>query len=227
MLPGVRSRCRLPPVPMTTRDNSDVSTGLSRTAPNHASSLMRAVRGSRSLTGLIGALAVHSPFRGYQGSIRFRSGRITRRLSVAPIHTHLARAQAFHDVAPRGRRGPPGHGILDDVSGFAEFIQHGLDAGRNFPTGSRNERAQERKLLVGHGCPPSAKAEEIAPAPRPNQSHCVNGCDDPSELWQRLRLPGSASLATTGKAAYPRVRLGHMPFGPHAMAAMPLPATSA
>src|SRR5262249_29986335 len=28
--------------------------------------------------------------------------------------------------------------------------------------------------------PPRAKAEEIAPAPRANQSHCVNGCDDPA-----------------------------------------------
>jgi hypothetical protein len=135
-------------------------------------------------------------------------GRVIRWRSVTPIHTHLARAHAFHDMAPRSCRGPTGSGLLDDQSGLAELIQHGLDAGRNFPTGSRNERAQERKLLVGHGCPPSAKAEEIAPAPRPNQSHYVNGCDDPRELWQGLRLAWSRialdhGATNAGEATYP------------------------
>src|SRR5499427_3674059 len=133
-------------------------------------------------------------------------------------------------MASRSRRGPPGYGVLDDVSGLAQLIQHGLDARRDFPTGSRNERAQKRKLLVGHGGPPSAKAEEIAPAPTPNQSHCVNGCDDPCELWQRLRSHSRTARDRRdkrGRTRLSRLPLGYMPLDPRAMAAMPVRETSA
>src|SRR5215475_2288424 len=126
-------------------------------------------------------------------------------------------------MASRSRRGPAGHGVLDYVSGFAELIQHGLDAGGNFPTGSLNERTQKRKLLVGHGCtPPSPKAEGIAPGPTPNQSHCVNGCDDPCELWHRLRSSSGPARDRRNERS-----LDHMPLEPRAMAAMPVRETSA
>src|SRR5262245_66630104 len=74
-----------------------------------------------------------------------------------------------------------------------------------------------------------AKAEEIAPAPPPNQSHYVNGCDDSRKLWQGpcLGVRGSSPPLLKGIGGREQMGPAHMPLGPRAMAAMPVRETSA
>src|SRR5215831_19244971 len=78
---------------------------------------------------------------------------------------------------------------------------------------------------------PSAKAEEIAPAPRSNQSHCVNGCDEPASYGRAyacaVRDADRALFeATPARRRGTRAEATYMPLGPRAMAAMPVRETS-